>query len=286
MNIQPLCRWLNACLTSNSVFLRKDLADQAGPLLEMAEGLDVVRPSGIASTVTCGECYWDHSAKIEANAEGNYGYLCIHDGWINVRKANLELVQIDRDALLQALALSVGSNAREPRHFAEGRLVQIGFVTQLSAKADWNIGYADGLEVPNSLTAIINALERQFKSGPGLIVTPSDISLAIPLPSHYRLIALHDLFRLGASGFVLNEDVVSWCLGHQRTEPRKRGPQSAIATTREVWLAGRAKPDRPSSREAQMDRIIARWPKDKGRIRGRGTIGNHLRQLDSESTSD
>jgi hypothetical protein len=279
MDIEPLSRWLNAFAISQGPMSRHSLRNEQPTLFDALQKQGIIREDQLATSIDCPECLGEHSVRVQRIADGRYRYLCIHNGLIEVARKDLAMVRLDREALLSALARSIGKPERSIRRFADDRLIRIGLVEPGINQIDWMFCYADGLEANNALTAVIGSLEGDVKGGPGLVVTPSSISHSIPLPNRYKLIALHDLIRLRGGHLVVQDDAAQSRMGYGAKVPGKRGPKSKKPITELIWNEERKKSDWPADRGKQAGRVHALWPQDRKPAPPAGTIENHIREL-------
>jgi hypothetical protein len=282
--LECLSCWISGLLTSTAPVLRAPLAQKNGPVLQLCERLGVLRRIGIATELSCAVCTDDpHSCRVMRTANGQYRYWCLANGWINVCDDDLILVDLDREALLIALASVIVGSPRGIKSYADGRLARLGLVTPSPGYRAWMLGYADGVENANVMASVTTTLAEQFPDGPGLIATPSPIHMSLPLPRKYRLIALHDLVFARADELAVNRSEVAIRLGQRERTPGQPGRPTHHYTTEGLWGRLKTKPGWPTSRKDQAELISSHWPEDGGEPPASGTIANHIRQLEREA---
>jgi hypothetical protein len=281
VDLAPLSSLINAALYSPAPTPQSVFTD--GRLLALCEAYSIFSQCGLAENVTCRECEEPHTAAVFLD-HGRFFYRCLFNGRIDLKEEDLRLFAFDRDALLNALAAAANLPTRRINFHSDRRLVRLGFAND--EERNWIIGYADSLDVTNSLAGVTEALEKQFSDGPGLIVTPSPINLNLPLPRSYRLIALHELFFGEANRIVLDWTAAWSRLGRRKRVPGIPGRPTELEKTsrlrRELQSAGTW----PSERSAQAKLVLQQWSNDDMPKPACKTIQNHLRVLEGgERTS-
>jgi len=280
-----LSRWINASLRSKQPFARHLLQAQAAEVLDLAEHAGIFRNVGLQTHVTCTACDDPHASPVERLPDGQLGYLCLENGWIELNADQVKLVRFDRAALLNAMASASGLRKVNATYYADGRLVYLGFVTATAWHPNWVLGYADKLDDENVFAGVMDALWNRFPSGPGFIVTPSAVNLNSPLPQQLKLVALHELYVGEGRQIHINPEVVWRRLGRRKEIPGKRGRPGKIEVTKQVWTEARRAADWPQARSLQAEYILNKWPSDQRPPPSAGTIENHLREFENEKAA-
>jgi len=279
-----LSRWINASLRSKQPFARHLLQAQAAEVLDLAEHAGIFRNVGLQTHVTCTACDDPHASPVLRSPEGQFGHYCLGNGWIPLGLDEIALVALDRAALLRVLASGVGLPPNKCRSYADGRLVYLGIVDS-DSRAPWVLGYADRLEDTNVQASVIAELAERFPKGPGLIATPSDVPLNMPLPGGFKLAALDELFAAVGDGMLLNAAHAETRLGTRRKAHGVPGRPTEREVIRQIWMRGRHAPDWPQTRQAQADYILANWPDEAASRPSPKTIINHLATFEREELS-
>jgi hypothetical protein len=281
-----LSRWVNGFLVSGTPVLRPALSRDSDRLLRFLENLGVLRRLGIADELSCTVCVDDpHCCRVQRMATGRYRYRCLVNGWIEIAEEDLILLAFDRKALLRALSKAAGSSAASIRLLAGDRLAHLTFIAASAGQSGWTLGYADQLEDENVLASVIDSLATRFPDGPGLIATPSFVPMNLPLPRHYRLIALHELVALRGDEIAIREPEAADRLALRKSVSGLPGRPTRIETVKSLWAALKTTPAWPNAREAQAELILTHWPEDGRKPPKKGTIQNHIRQFERAPTA-
>ena len=287
LNLRSLSRWINGFLAWDNPVPRAALAREDDAVLRLAESLGVLRRVGITTDLACTVCADEpHSCRVVRKPDGEYGFRCIVNGWVDVSPDDVTLLAFDRQALLTALARGAGHHPRDVRFYAGDRLVRLGFIARPSTAEGWMLAYADGLDNENDWSGVIEALAGQFPKGPGLIATPSAVHMNLSVPNKYQLIALHELVCGREMELDIDQTAAEIRLGQHKRAPGQSGRPSAKPTTRKIWLAEHGRKDWPGARHEQIDKILNNWPSDGSTRPARGTIENHIREFEEEADND
>lgn len=279
-----LSEWVNTFTRFDAAMLRGGFRRRNSELLRRLEALGVIRRVGAALHIECPYCSeTPHVCDVVTGVDGRLQILCLENGRIPLTFDAVSLITMDRNALLGCLAVSAGKKSERIRFFADGRLALIGAVERPSSSTPYVLGYADGLEEENNIAGVIDALASQFPQGPGLIATPSDVPLNLPLPYKHRLIGLHELVRVDSRCLVIASAAVDVRLGQRKRVAGLAGRPTKKKTTRSLWEQLHTRPDWPTGRAAQVARVLADWQPGGGRPPACGTIEKHIRQFERDT---
>ena len=278
VDIGILERWIDGFSRSERPIRRIYLSRQCADTLQFAEDLGVLRAAGLAAEVGCEVCVEPHICPVTRDSEGQYGYRCLINGSIDVSAEDLRLLVIDRDALLNRIAIAADVLHKPTAAFANGHLTGIGLVTS-DPNRPWYLGFAEKLQDENVLAGVIEALTNRFPKGPGLIASASSIAINTPLPKNYRLIPLRDLMIASVAGLVINRGAIRDRLGQAKPAPGRPGRHSKGMITHRLLMDLSSRGDWPNRLSDQAKRIRRDWPAEEGTPPALGTIENQLALL-------
>lgn len=278
--LNDLSKWINSALYSDGLVPRQIMHSDNAALASAVEECGLWRIDRVATEIDCPLCPEDHIVKVCRGDREEFEFYCIQNGWDAVSREALEFSRFDRDRLIRELARASGIKTNRVTQHAQGNLFRFGMVSRDVDNADWILAYADRLESDNVRSGVVDAIAGHFSSGPGLVATPSLVPLNIPLPRNYKLIALHDCFGLQGSELVLRSDMIATRLGISKKAPGQAGRPSYAAKIEKIWLEQIRKPDWPSGRDDQANRILDHWPPSPTGKPQLGTVKNQLPRLE------
>ncbi|MGD9829981.1 MAG: hypothetical protein AB7E70_07915 [Hyphomicrobiaceae bacterium] len=279
--LEPLSQWISLFLADQTGVPRAALLRRDARVLEFAERSGILRRFGVATEISCRYC--GHVScvgyRVVSRPEGRFRHHCLENGRIDLSRDDVELLTLDRDAMLGAMATAAGRQKERFQFYAGGRLARIGFIERPAP--GWTLGYADGIDDENALAGVIDAIVGIFPDGPGLIATPSHLPINMPLPRRYKLLALHDLVYGCGEALALDTAAIETRLERRKKAPGNPGRPSRREATSALRDQLQKSGNWPSSRVEQARVIRASWAQGE-EPPALETIGRHLREADDD----
>lgn len=273
VDLTTFSRWICELVRCSTPVVRRHLERKDAATLAAAEIIGVLRPAGRLDQWECHGCDSDYVGQIRCSQDFSWTRHCLCRGDLPIDPRELDLVQLDRDGLLSALAIACG--ARKLAGKPDQLVVRLAELSRLRGQGTFTVAYSDRLDNAEAVAALVSTLLNDFKSG-GVVVTPCPVPSNLPLPKKYSVIQLERAFYFDGQALRLDTAALDDRLAFREAVPGRPGPKSPIDMEKSIWLQQCNTADWPHTDMGQAERILTHWPVEGPGPNKVGTIAGHI----------